>query len=206
LYYIFSRGKLPIVEANLENLEGFGHPVYNFQKSKVEIVKWPQTGWRPILEGTGAQGGVVEGSFEMRWRGDYIETYNHAVKKGYITGLSCDPIKASFNTISTFVPDWVYVFEANYHPDGGQIFFPHNNQPFIALLARPTDDIRPEHFYAFYFSGEFGIHIDPGVWHQPVYPLQVKSSFDDKQGKVHACVVCNFVEEFGVYLKVPLRI
>jgi len=29
--------------------------------------------------------------------------------------------------------------------------------------------------------------------------------FDDRQGKVHARVSCEFVREFGKYLAVPLR-
>jgi hypothetical protein len=35
----------------------------------------------------------------------------------------------------------VLVREANYHPDGGQVFFPRDKDPFIALLALPGDDI-----------------------------------------------------------------
>jgi len=52
--------------------------------------------------------------------------------------------------------------------------------------------------------GAFGIHIDPGVWHQPVFPVAPTAVFDDKQGRVHACVAVDFVSEFGCYLEVPL--
>jgi hypothetical protein len=34
--------------------------------------------------------------------------------------------------------------------DGGQVFFPRDKDPFIALLALPGDDIKPENFVAFY--------------------------------------------------------
>jgi ureidoglycolate lyase/seryl-tRNA synthetase len=57
---------------------------------------------------------------------------------------------------------------------------------------------------AFYCDGSFGIHIDPGVWHQPVFPLGSTAVFDDKQGRVHACIAVDFVIEFGCYLEVPL--
>ncbi len=36
-------------------------------------------------------------------------------------------------------------------------------------------------------------------------PLAEQASFDDKQGKVHARVSVNFIEDFGVLLSVPLR-
>jgi len=49
-----------------------------------------------------------------------------------------------------------------------------------------------------------GVHIDLSVWHQPVFPLQDRAWFDDKQGRVHACVAVDFVSEFGCYLEVPL--
>lgn len=74
----------------------------------------------------------------------------------------------------------------------------------MALLAKPDDDVRPEDFLAFYCDGSFGIHIDPGVWHQPAFPLASTAIFDDKQGRVHACIVVDLVSEFGCYLEVPL--
>jgi ureidoglycolate lyase len=97
-----------------------------------------------------------------------------------------------------------YPHEGNYHPDGGQIFSPRDGAAFVALLAKAGDDVRPEDFVAFHCDGSFGIHIDPGVWHQPVFPLDPLAVFDDRQGRVHACVSVNFVGEFGCYLEVPL--
>ncbi len=58
---------------------------------------------------------------------------------------------------------------------------------------------------AFACDGRAGLHVDPGVWHQPVFPLADRATFDDLQGRVHACVSCSFVAEFGLYLAVPLR-
>jgi ureidoglycolate lyase len=37
-----------------------------------------------------------------------------------------------------------------------------------------------------------------------VFPLGPAATFDDKQGRVHACVAVDFVSEFGCYLEVPL--
>lgn len=74
----------------------------------------------------------------------------------------------------------------------------------MALLAKPGDDVRPEDFFAFYCDGSFGIHIDPGVWHQPVFPLASTAIFDDNQRGVHACIAIDFVSEFSCCLEVPL--
>ncbi len=48
------------------------------------------------------------------------------------------------------------------------------------------------------------MQIAPCVWHQPVYPSSGEAVFDDKQGRVHACVSVDFLGEFGVWLEVPL--
>ena len=73
------------------------------------------------------------------------------------------------------------------------------------LLALPGDDVKADDFVAFYCDGRQGLYIDPGVWHEAVVPLAGRAAFDDRQGRVHARVSCNFVEEFGAYLSVPLR-
>lgn len=194
----------PWIEASDRSLAGYGHFVVDFDLAQVEIVTWPAPGWRPVRAGTGNEGGTTEGRFEFfRW-GQLMCGRNHAVGGNYITGWFADPALAS-EAVEPADTACVYVREANYHPDGGQVFFPISGSPFIALLALPGDDIQPSDFKAFYFDGTRGIHINPGVWHQPVYPLEANALFDDRQGKVHACIACDFVTEFGVYLKVPLR-
>lgn len=190
--------------ATRESLAGFGHPVDDFAGARVTIVTWPQPDWRPIVPGTGNEGGVVEDTFEMVRRGAVQYAVNHAVGRAYVTGWYEDPATASESARDVDVSR-IYTHEANYHPDGGQVFMPRDRAAFVALLAKPGDDVRPDDFVAFYFDGSFGVHIDPGVWHQPVFPLAPAAVFDDKQGRVHACVSCDFVREFGVYLAVPLR-
>jgi ureidoglycolate hydrolase len=101
-------------------------------------------------------------------------------------------------------PASFYTHEADYHPDGGQIFFPLAATSFVALLARPGDDVHAEDFVAFWFDGTRGVHIDPGVWHQPVFPLAQSAVFDNRQGRVHACVSIDFVGELGAFIEVPL--
>jgi ureidoglycolate lyase/seryl-tRNA synthetase len=177
--------------------------VREFARDPVTIVTWPQPGWRPIVPGTGNEGGIVEDSFVMERHGEIQHAHNQAVGRSYITGWFTDPATASPHRLPTDTSR-IYTHEANYHPDGGQVFSPQTGAPFVALLAKPGDDVKPEDFVAFYFDGSMGVHIDPSVWHQPVFPLQNLARFDDKQGRVHACVAVDFVSEFGCYLEVPL--
>jgi ureidoglycolate lyase/seryl-tRNA synthetase len=194
---------VPWIEASDIALAGFGHRVSDFASATVRIVTWPQPAWRPIVPGTGNEGGVVEDTFEMARRGEIQHAINHAVGRRYVTGWFADPATASEGREPSDTSR-LYTHEANYHPDGGQVFFPRAAAPFVALLALPGDDVRPESFVAFHCDGTFGLHIDPGVWHQPVFPLGPLATFDNRQGRVHACVAVNFVAEFGCYLDVPL--
>lgn len=193
----------PLVRATAESLKGYGHLVGDFAAGKVTIVTWPQPGWRPIVDGTGNEGGVVEDTFEMVRRGQVQHAVNHAVGRSYVTGWFDDPATAREDAAPRDAK-LLYTHEANYHPDGGQIFFPRAGAAFVALLAKAGDDVMPEDFVAFQFDGRYGVHIDPGVWHQPVFPVGERATFDDRQGKVHACVAIDFVSEFKTYVAVPL--
>ena len=194
---------VPPVLATARSLEGYGHLVDDFASARVKIVTWPAQGWRSIVPGTGNEGGVVEDVFEMTRRGSRQWAVNHAVGRRYLTGWFDDPARASDDAIDVDTSR-IYTHEANYHPDGGQVFFPRGREPFVAMLANSGDDVHPEDFRAFWFDGSQGVHLAPGVWHQPVFPLGASVTFDDKQGRVHACVSVDFLGEFGVYLSVPL--
>ena len=194
-----------VMVATNDTLGDLGFLVDDFDAAEVQIVQWPQQGHRAVLAGTGLGGGITEGDFEMHWDGQMVRSHNHAVNGKYITGWSCDPTQASSEK-KREQTEFLYTFEANYHPDGGQVFYPADNKPFVALLAPAGDDIKPADFKAYYFDGSKGIHINAGIWHQPLFPVGDSQIFKDKQGAVHACVACNFVEEFGVYFKVPLTL
>lgn len=196
--------EVPLVEATPKSFKDYGRIVTDYGKEKVLIETWPQPGWRRVEPGTGNEGGITEGDFVMRRQGDFMIARNHAVDGNYITGWFADP---AFATAEGTSPNYtrVLVREANYHPDGGQVFFPRDSAPFVALLALPGDGVHPDDFVAFYGDGSFGIQIFPNIWHQPVFPLGESATFNDKQGKVHACIGVDFVKEFGTYLSVPLR-
>ena len=199
--------EIPLIQATNENLQGYGYLIDSFEKSEIEIVTWPKQGWREIEEGTGNEGGTTEGSFDTWWQGDTLYGQNNAVEHKsdyeidgkYILGYSTNPDnelqKQNYNH-----PDKIYLWHANYHPDGGQLFFPKENKPFICPLALPTDDIKLENFKAFYCDGSQGLYIHPNIWHEGVFPVSEKQSFDGKQGKVHARVSIDLKEEFNKYI------
>ena len=195
--------RVPAITATAASLRGYGHVVRDFAAATVTLVTWPQPGWRPVVAGTGNEGGVVEDRFVMERRGEIQYAVNHAVGRSYVTGWFTDPASASAARAPADTSR-ILTHEANYHPDGGQIFWPRDGAAFVALLARPGDDVRPADFVAFHCDGSFGLHIDPGVWHQPVFPLADRAEFDNRQGRVHACIAVDFPSEFGCYLEVPL--
>lgn len=78
------------------------------------------------------------------------------------------------------------------------------NQPFVVPLALPGDDLKLDKVIAFWFDGASGLYIHPNIWHEDLFPIENKHRFLDRQGRVHGRVSCDFGEEFGVYLSVPL--
>jgi hypothetical protein len=204
-----ARGAAKVVRARRivateSSLAGFGRLVDDFERAEVTIVPWPVKGHRPLVPGTGNEGGTVEDRFVMERRGQIQHAVNYAVKRSYITGWLEDP-PAAVESSPPRDATRIYTHEANYHPDSGQIFFPETREPYVALLARPGDDVGAEDFIAFHFDGTRGVHIDPGIWHQPVFPLGERAVFSNRQGRVHACVSIDFVQELGVYVEVPLE-
>ena len=62
--------EVPLIRATDSTVRGYGCLVDDPETFEIEIVRWPQQGWRPIDEGTGDEGGWVEGTFKCDWRGD----------------------------------------------------------------------------------------------------------------------------------------
>lgn len=192
----------PLVIASDETLKGYGHLVANPGDCDIEIVRWPAQGWRPIDLNSGDQGGTTEGVFEFWWRGDTLYARNNAVGDSYLFGWSQWPEEAASDGPSR--PRQRFLnWRANYHPDGGQLFFPMDHQPYLVALALPGDDVTPESFTTFRCQGA-GLYIHPNVWHGAVVPLADNGQFLDRQGKVHARVSVDFAKEFGCYLAMPL--
>ncbi len=196
---------VPLVRATDTAVKPFGRLVDDPDACEIEIVRGPAQGWRPVDEDSGNEGGWVEGIFRGEWKGDVLYGSNGAVNGHYILGWSNpDPAAASEET-ETVPRTQVILWHLNYHPDGGQLFFPRDNQPFVVPVALPGDDLRPEQVIAFWCDGSRGLYINPGVWHEGIFPVEDRQDFTDRQGRVHARVSCDLGEEFGVYLSVPLR-
>jgi ureidoglycolate lyase len=193
---------VPLVEATEHSVEGYGYLVDD-PEFEIEIVTWPAQGWRSVDEGTGNEGGAVEGIFFGNWSGDVLMGRNDAVSGHYVLGWSTDPQSAS-STKQTTERDKVLLWHMNYHPDGGQLFFPQQKKPFVVPVALPGDDFKPEKVIAFWCDGSRGLYIHPGIWHEGIFPVEDEQSFLDRQGRVHARISCDIGEEFGVYLSVPL--
>lgn len=194
---------VPLIDATAESLKGFGCLVDDPDGFEIEITRWPAQGWRPVDEGTGDEGGTVEGIFHLQWTGDVLMARNDAVKGEYVLGWSCDPQSAKTDA-QTAKRDQVLLWHMNYHPDGGQLFFPLDNKPFVVPLALPGDDLAPDSVIAFWCDGSTGIYIHPNIWHEGVFCAYDTHAFRDVQGRVHARVSCDIGKEFGVYLSVPL--
>ncbi len=195
---------VPLIEATAESVKGYGYLVDNPDSCEIEIVTWPAQGWRPVDQETGNQGGYVEGVFRGEWRGDVLMGTNDAVGGHYVLGWSTDPQHASSET-QTVERDQVLLWHFNYHPDGGQLFFPLDRKPFVVPVALAGDDLSPDKVIAFWCDGSQGFYIHPGIWHEGIFPVEDEQKFLDRQGRVHARISCDIGEEFGVYLSVPLK-
>ena len=194
---------MTIVNATSESLQGYGRLVDDPAHCQLEIVRWPAQGTRPIDADSGDQGGTTQGTFVSEWRGDILYGRNEAVDGHYILGYAQLPELA--RTDHDQAPQRVMLWHANYHPDGGQLFFPLDRRPFYVPLALPGDDITPQRFVCFRFDGQQGLYIHPNIWHEGVFSLGGTQRFFDRQGAVHARVSVEFAREFGCLLEAPIQ-
>jgi hypothetical protein len=196
------RVAMPVVNATPTVLEGYGHLVDDRARCAIEIVRWPARGWRAVDAETGDQGGTTEGIFVSEWRGDVLFGRNEAVGGDYILAYATEPELA--DRTHRRDPQRMLLWHANYHPDGGQLFFPLDEGPFVVPLALPGDDVGPQDFVCFRFEGRQGLYIHPNVWHEGVFALRGTRRFFDKQGAVHARVSIDFARECGCLLEAVL--
>ncbi len=202
-------GQLPwhdvqLIKADADSVKGYGFLVDDADAFDIEIVRWPAQSWRPVDADTGDEGGTVEGIFHSEWVGDVLRGRNEAVDGDYVLGWSCNPEDA--NEQSQAKVERVLLWHMNYHPDGGQLFYPVDGRPFVVPAALPGDDLSLDKIVALWCDGSQGLYIHPNIWHEGVFPTTREQSFRDKQGRVHARVSCNIAQEFGVFLNVPLVI
>jgi hypothetical protein len=193
---------MPVVTATHETLRGYGCLITDPDSCQIEIVRWPALGTRLVDADTGDQGGVIKGVFISEWRGDILYGRNEAVDGHYLLAYGCAPESAA--TAHDAPPSQMILWHANYHPDGGQLFFPLDLAPFYVPLALPGDDVTPERFVCFSFDGTQGLYIHPNIWHEGVLTLHGAQRFFDAQGAVHARISVDFAREFGCLLRATI--
>ena len=195
---------VPLIVATDESVQDYGALVEHPDDIEIEIVRWPATGWRQVDEDSGDEAGWVEGTFHGEWQGDVLFGRNDAVSGHYVLGWSTTDPAASRTDRQTAGREKVMLWHLNYHPDGGQLFFPKDKSPFVVPVALPGDDLAVEQVIAFWCDGSRGLYIHPGIWHDGIFPVSDHQRFLDRQGRVHARVSCDLASEFGHYLCVPL--
>jgi len=196
---------VPLIEATDDSVQGYGCLVDDPVGFAIEIVQWPVQGWRQLDEGTGIDGGHVEGIFRGDWDGDVLMARSEAVDGKFVLGWSCDPQLARTGKASV-ARERVILWHLNYHPDGGQLFYPLDKTPFVVPAALRGDDIKPEQVVAFWCDGSRGFYIHPNIWHEGIFPIEDSQRFLNRQGRVHGRISCDLATEFGAYLSVPLSL
>lgn len=197
------RLQIPVIRGTAESLAGYGSLIAGDPEDfPVEIVRWPAQGWRPVDTDCGDEGGTTHGIFVSEWKGDVLYGSNEAVGGHYILGYATEPTLAREDHHAA--PEQILLWHCNYHPDGGQLFYPQERKPFVVPLALAGDDVQPEDFVCFWFDGSCGLYIHPNIWHDGVFTLEGKQRFFDKQGAVHARVSIDFAREFQCLLEAPV--
>ncbi len=151
---------------------------------------------------TGDHGGTTEGVFVSEWQCDVLYGRNEAVGGHYILAHAQPPEPARTDHAAS--PRRMMLWHANYHPDGGQLFFPVDGRPFYVPLALPGNDVTPQRFVCFRFDDRQGLYIHPDVWHKGVFCLAGTQRFFDKQGAMHARVSVDFARGFDCLLQVAV--
>ena len=197
-----SHVKIPIVKASAESVKTYGCLVDDPDHFEIEITRWPAKSWRPVDTDSGNEGGVKEGIFYSSWKGDILYGSNEAVGGNYILGYNTDPAEADESHTSK--PAKILLWHCNYHPDGGQLFFPLDKKPFLVPVALPGDDVKPVDFICFLCDGTQGLYIHADIWHEGVFALNGTQRFLDRQGAVHARVSVDFAREFNCLLEISI--
>src|SRR5258706_6890253 len=106
---------VPLVGATEESLRGYGHLVDDYRNYPIEIVTWPQPGWRAIDPGTGNEGGTTSGIFEFWWEGETLYGHNKAVAAApYLFGWSRNPKDLASSAATAPERSRVLLWHANY--------------------------------------------------------------------------------------------
>ena len=167
---------VPLKQLTPENVEGFGEVIRSLDEVE------------PVVR----EGEMVTERMEMLRKGDELYFANLAV--------------GDEGVVATLVEGAAHVSEVNFHSDATQAFIGADRKPTVFLLAKPTNNLRPENFVAFYSDGSLGMSMLPDVWHTSPLPVEGNQSYENTQGNGyhHATVGHDFLDE-DVVLEVPLH-
>ena len=196
-----ARVRMPVVTATAETPPATaGSPTTRPSAGRDRAL--PAQGHRPIDADTGDQGGTTEGIFVSEWQGDILYGRNEAVGGHYILAYAEAPEAA--RTDHAEPPRRMLLWHANYHPDGGQLFFPLDRQPFYVPLALPGDDVTPERFVCFRFDGRQGLYIHPNIWHEGCSACAARSA-SSTTGAVHAARLGRLRARVRLHARAPIE-
>lgn len=82
--------------------------------------------------------------------GDILYGVNEAFGGRYILGYTVQPEHAQ--TGHDRKPGQILLWHSNYHPDGGQLFFPLDRQPFVVPPALTGENLKPGDWVCFFGS------------------------------------------------------
>jgi len=200
---------VPIIKATNESIKGYGKFVHDFKNERVINNTWPKEKKLILHEGeykytrsvdknTGNEALPTNGIFKSYYDKNYCYSTNTSVNNGeYIIGVK--PNNETKNCI--------YTREMNYHLCGGQVIKNKDKIPFLLLLSKANDFIKPTDCFLFYFEGDVGFQIYPNIWHQPLYPIINHNNLCitfNSQCSVHSCVTCDFLKEHNTLLRINL--
>ena len=149
---------VPLIVATDESVQGYGALVEHPDDIEIEIVRWPATGWRQVDEDSGDEAGWWRGIFHGEWQ-DVLFGRNDTVSGHYTLGWSTTDPAASRTDRQTAGREKVVLWHLNYHPDGGQLFFPKDKSP-LRGAGRFTEMILPqtEQVIAFWCDGSWSLY------------------------------------------------
>ena len=147
------RVTMPVVDATDANLAGFGRLVDAPDGCPIEIVRWPAQGWRPVDADTGDEGGTTRRCLRQRMARRHPLRPQRSRRRSLRAGVRDGTFAAPTRPMHA-IRDRMLLWHVNYHPDGGQLFFPLECAPFLrAAGACPATTCKPEAFVCFRFDG-----------------------------------------------------
>lgn len=226
---------LPSIQFELEDFlsaspaqfKGYGRYI-NDTNNPPEIEQIPYVdpdsrSWRLPDPNTGINRATISGDFNAYYNphNKSVEALNLAVKSKQLENAFYT-IAWDDERVADSETAYVRVVEFNNHKDAGQQFLLKKGDGALFLLGRTPIGTNPKDLSSwlvhadnidplidmvlFYLPKDEAIEVAPGVYHQPLYPIDKQNEVVAKsiQGSIHNCTSCYFVNEMGADVSFPL--